>query len=280
MAEVRAITKAVDGAIVFGTGLVVTLPVLVVLEHTVLLALFAGGVGLIVLRWLFLWTSPWMAAHSTFVAFVVNAVVDFCRLAWLFFSVLEDSLSDILKAISDLADDLGADINIDLPKLQPKFDVTAAVSARQVHETLTTIVETCHPYDDAYTVIGRVIKSQAGGYTCAVVRYVYPVNWMRAVLEPLLSPFYDGSADPFSTHDNEANCLAASGESASVSIICSSLGAGYVVIEVLLPLLLFAILVVAIWDGVRKLVVGTIELAGETTVLLIEKTDEFLLSRI
>lgn len=255
----RALELAVEGAIVFATGLVVTLPVLLTLEHMVILMLLAGGVALVVLRWLFLWTAPWMAAHSPIVAFVVNAVVDFCRLAWLFFAMLEDSLSDLLSGVEDIANTLGADIHVTLPKLQPKFDSTAAVSAREIHTVLTNIVETCHPYDEAWKIIYEFSKAAGSGYACSIVRYVYPVPWLRAIVEPVLAPFYDGSANPLTTHDAAANCIAATATHPSVSIVCSSIGAGYVVLEVLLPLLLAAIVVVALWKGVRKLVGASLE---------------------
>jgi hypothetical protein len=270
----KALAYAVEGAIVFATGLAVTLPVLLTLEHMVILMLFGGGVALVVLRWLFLWTAPWMAAHSPIVAFVINAVVDFCRLAWLFFAVLEDALSDLLSGVENIADALGADIHVTLPKLQPKFDSTAAVSARQIHEVLTNIVETCHPYDEAWKVIYEVAKAGGSTYACSVVRYVYPVPWLRAIAEPVLAPFYDGSADPFTTHDAAANCIAADATHPSVSIVCSGIGAGYVVLEVLVPLLLAAIVVVALWKGVKALLYAALEAVvaiGGEAVWLVER---------
>ena len=45
-----------------------TLPVLVVLEHMVLIGVLLTGAGLVLARWLFLWASPWMATHSQLVA--------------------------------------------------------------------------------------------------------------------------------------------------------------------------------------------------------------------
>ena len=247
----RTLELAVDGALVLAIGLFVTLPVLVVLEHMVLIGVLATGAGLVLARWLFLWASPWMATHSQLVADLVNLVIWFCRAMWYFTVELEHLLVGLWDTIEDISKDIGHDLHLGtLPKLKATFDSTAAVSGAQIHKALTEIVRTCHPYDEAWKVIYHTVKVATNSYACAMVRYVYPVEWLAPIAEYWLSPFYDGSADPLSTYDAPANCEHTLDDTTTTSGLCSAIGSGYVVLEVFLRGLVVAIVLVALWGGI------------------------------
>lgn len=101
-------------------------------------------------------------------------------------------------------------------------------SVEEIRAALTYVLNTCEPYDNAYTVISRSIQHATHGPVCAAVRYTYPVPWLYDISSSVLGGFYAGSASPALSPDEympDGNCQAGQ-DSGSVSAVCVGIGAG------------------------------------------------------
>lgn len=260
----------VEGAVAFAEGIFVDVPYLLILQHMILLLLLGGGIALILGRWALLWSAPFLAAQSWLVADIINAVILFCRLMWLAFAEVEDLLSDIIDGLNSLGLGVGH-----LPKLDAKFDYTAEVSSAEVHEVLMTVINVCAPYDNAWKIVYHAVKLMTHDAACSTVRYVYPVNWLRVPLEAVLSPFYDGSANPVSTHDAPGNCENSLKDPLATSSICLGVGSGYLVLEILLPFMLIVLLCMGLGKGLFMLFKGIWSLLKEVAATRWEEFKAF-----
>jgi hypothetical protein len=250
-------------AVVLGTALLVTLPVLLVLEHMVIIGVAGGALGLVVLRMIFMWMAPWLSHHSVLVADIVNALIYFCRAVFFFLELTEDVLADLLDAIESIGKEIGLDPGLPhLGRLGASFDRSAAVSADAVHAALTEVIRDCVEYDEAWKIVWQAVKIATHEWSCAAVRYTYPVPWLAALAEPVLGGFYDNSADPVSSHDALGNCEVSLNGANTTHMSCVAIGSGYVLGEIFLPLLLAALALVALWPGIWGLVWAAAEVIG------------------
>lgn len=246
------VDESLHAAFALGAGIFVVLPSLLLLESMVFQYLFAVGVGGIVSRLLFLWMAPFLAKHSVTVAFILNAVLIFCQAAFEFILAIIVVVSDAFDLLSDALSTFGVHLG-HAPDLSKDVDFSHlyTVSKSAVHDELSYIVDTCGPYDEAWAVIYKATKQLTHSRACATVRFFWPLPWLRDFFDFWLRPFYDGSANPIDTHNHPANCDAAT-DDYSISLLCSGLGFGYVVVEVLVPLLLAIIVLIALASGLRR----------------------------
>ena len=246
------VEEAPHAAFSVGTGLFVVLPSLLLLESMVFQYLLAVGVGGVAARLVFLWIAPFLAKHSVTVAFIVNAVLLFCQAAFEFILLIIVVISDAFDLLSDALSAFGVSLG-HAPDLSKDVDFSHlyTVSKSAVHDELTYIVDTCGPYDEAWAVIYSATKQLTHARACATVRFFWPLPWLRDFFDFWLRPFYDGSANPLDTHNNPGNCNTTPDDN-SISLLCSGLGFGYVVVEVLIPLLLAIIVLIALAGGLKR----------------------------
>lgn len=249
------VEESLHAAFSVATGVFVVLPSLLLLESMVFQYLLAVGVGGIVARLLFLWMAPFLAKHSVTVAFIVNAVLIFCQAAFEFILAIIIVISDAFDLLSDALSAFGVSLG-HAPDLSKDIDFSNlyTVSKSAVHDELTYIVDTCGPYDEAWAVIYSATKQLTHARACATVRFFWPLPWLSDFFDFWLRPFYDGSANPLDTHDAPANCNTV-GDDYSVSLLCSGIGFGYVVVEVLIPLLLAIIVLISLASGLKRVAI-------------------------
>ena len=275
------VTDALHAAFAVGTGLFIYLPSLLSLEVMFFQYLLLIGLGGIGVRFLFMWIAPFLAKHSVTVAFIINALLLFCQAAFEFILAIIAVIGDAFNAVDDLLSlglphvpDLGKDVD---------FSHLYSIPKSAVHDALTYVVETCGPYDEAWKVIFDAIKQFTHAQACATVRFFWPVKVLRNFFQFWLEAFYDGSANPVDTHDNPGNCEASLENDYQISITCSSLGFGYVVVEVFIPLLLTIIVVIALASGLRRVLVllyNIIKIGLEDLWRFFKKVVEPLIDRL
>lgn len=236
-----------------GTALFITLPGLVILMHMVLIGLSGVGIILVYSRIGFLLSAPILADLSPVIAFVINAVLIFCQAAFRFIKALEPVIATIINGIGSLIP--GDHLHLKVLPAKVDFSKLYTVSETAIHNWLYDVVEECTPYDEAWKVIYHAIKTSFHGTACATVRYVWPVEWIRDLANSVLWPFYDGSANPIYSHDLPGNCVNSLTNTQQVSVLCSALGSGYVVVEVLLPFMLVILFLIALRPAIYKLFV-------------------------
>lgn len=172
------------------------------------------GLSLILLRGFFIEACPTLADNSVAVAVFIDAIT--FRLAFLWRKVA------LALEVLSLATGHG-DI------------VSQWIEAVDPHNLKVFFINTsieCQPYDNLSSVMRGIFRSFAGTAVCPVLRYIYPQTTLYDV-----SNFVFGwmSFDPDPLSNNCKN-------SDSDLPVCLSLGVGYIVLEVLVPMILIALL--------------------------------------
>lgn len=206
---------------------------------------------LIALREFFLESIPVLKLLSGIMSFAWNLVVSALAFVHPVVEGLFDLLDDIAEAIEDIG---GPDFSGYFDAFRSLFGVPDKVSAGEIKAWLQNILDTCVGYDDAWGVIIRLVHYNTHADACALARYVYPVPWLYAILDPPLRLFYSGASDPVVDHyaiPGHHNCENTVGDGEPLDVTCSALGAGFVLLDVVLPVL--AGLLLLVWTG-RQLV--------------------------
>ena len=197
--------------------------------------LWTAGIGLLLVlgRELFLETCPVLADNSVTVAVFIDAIT--FRLAFLW-----RKMTLALEAVS---------------LLTGHGDVVSqwieAVDPTELKEFFTNAPIYCMPYDNVSTILKGTFRSFAGSAVCPVLRYVFPQDFLYTLSNGLFGWM---SYDPDPTGNNcEENDKMLAG--------CLALGAGYVVLEVFVPMIVLALLLPLI-----KSVVKTLFIAGITAI--------------
>ena len=208
MGGVQKITAALGGVAEGALVVTATLP----LWAVPLLKLAVIGAILELTRAAFIEACPPMASASIFVALIVNS-------ALIAVSELVDVISIITTAIAALTGDLHA----------PTF-VLYTVSPAEIQLFLTETPIDCMAYDSVAAIMGGVAKLAANDALCPQLRYIYPIPWLRSLA---LNTVGWMSFDP---NPDANNCV---GE--PIPSVCIGIGIGYLVLEVLLPMVIVAL---------------------------------------
>lgn len=266
----KTIVNVAKATMALGADVATEFPVLLLQNAVVILFLLGAGVTLVVLRGAFLLSLPFIRNHAEIVALFVNIVVSTFEVVVDAFAVVWDGFAGILNVVSTLA---GGDL--DTPNIPVAFDnpLDGAVSASDVVGAATYVQEHCAEYDNVYTVGGDAVKLYVSEPVCDVARFMYPVEWLHGPFA-LVSPLYFGGADP-----NGDNCQADNGHTKTMSTVCCSIGAGYILLEAVLPLFLAVLLLIAIGKPLARMAWNGVVLTGEAAeraLVLVFKTLDYL----
>ena len=211
------------------------------------LGLFGIALLLIAARELFLESIPLAKESTSFVADLWSVVV-------MAFEVLHPFVTLVLDALDDVAEFLdtigGPDFTGVLDAFRSLFAVPDDISERVMNNWLQNVLDTCVSYDDPWLVIVNLVKFRTHSYACAVARFWYPVPWVHAMVDPVMSLVYSGASDPIVDHyavPGHHNCEHSVGEGAPVDVTCAVIAAGFVLLEVVLPVL--GALLLLVWCG-------------------------------
>lgn len=194
--------------------------------------LWTAGIGVLLVlgREFFLEMCPILADNSVAVAVFIDAIT--FRLAFLW-----RKMALALEAVS---------------LLTGHGDVVSqwieAVDPSALKEFFTNAPIYCMPYDNVSTIMKGTFRSFAGTAVCPVLRYVYPQDFLFTLSNGLFGWM---SYDPDPTGNNcEENDEMLAG--------CLALGAGYIVVEVFVPMILLALLLPLLKSVIKTLFVAAI----------------------
>ena len=112
----RTIAGVVKATMSLGVDIATEFPVLLLQNVVVILFLFVGGVGLVALRAAFLFSLPFIAAHSGLVALLVNALIMVTELAVDAFAIVWDGFASVIDVVAAIAGD-----DLDVPQIDVVF---------------------------------------------------------------------------------------------------------------------------------------------------------------
>lgn len=229
----RGAKHVAKGSLLFLLSMVTAFPARLLLFFTVIAYLLIGGLGLVILRWAFFKALPTLIRFAgpltVLVEFFASIIVLFI-----------DAAITVVDAIIKLEKFFGAKPTNNMVK----FVGFKLFTVSEVKNELIFILNTCQPYDNAYTVISHSIKRAAHKPVCALVRYTYPSSWVYTMASGSLSWLYFGSAEPDNTHAAlpDMNCELPPGQEGQyIPAVCAALGAGYVILEIVLPIFLIVL---------------------------------------
>ena len=128
---------------------------------------------------------------------------------------------------------------VDFPPIgaPTKFNVYN-LKPQRLESAISTFAVTCAPYDSISTIVGRSFRVFLGPVVCPVLRYVYPVPWLYKALYFMVGWM---SPDPTPAgFDGENNCKE---DPESFAWPCAVVGMGYIILELVLPLVIVFILI-------------------------------------
>lgn len=252
----RGTKHVVEGAVGFAMCLALSFPAKLLLFSVIIFELVAAGLVLVLARWLFFFILPALIAFAA----PLTILVEFFELIIVTFIDAAISVVDAIIAIADFFS--GKPTNNMVHFVGFKLFTVA-----EVKDELIFIMENCKHDTDAYTVIGNTVRRAAQLPVCSAVRFVYPSEWLYTATNGLLGWLFVGSADPSNAMADvgtDANCEYVP-TTGYIPAVCASFGAGYVILEIVLPFFLAVLLHSAVGVMFWTMMLGLLEL-GWTAV--------------
>lgn len=226
----------------------------------ILLGIGMGGIIIVLIRYIFIGMCLGLLKISTFIVDLLNIVVVILNFLM---PMVVFVINQFISAFDDIARLIPLFHSLDIPTI-PAWTAKNTVSKAAFTTTLNAIPLACTHFITSGEVLVYFVQMAMHTPACAAVRYLYPDPWAYAIAQSSLSWMYRGSAKP-DMHDPRANC--AHGSSMDVyETICASLGIGYVMIWVFLPMAIFLMYLMFSLTSLGQLVGATLQLTYKVVV--------------
>lgn len=192
-----------------------------------LLLMVALGFALIAFRAAVISMLPWLAHHYRVMVIAINYII-------LTFDVMQvaiDALVDAIKIVM-LVFTGGRE-----PKhIATNFKGIPFVDGREVHDELIDVARTCTGHTNGIDIMEFISKDALNPYVCPVVRSLQPTVFAHVAKAPTTWLTYN--VDP---NVGAQGCVSPRDDT-STEWICVGLGTGYIILEIILPLVLGTLL--------------------------------------
>lgn len=207
---------------------------------TIGLLFVVGYIGMAV-RYVVLAWSPWLAEHCVVLVYVIDGIANLFSLTFYVIHPVINAIVDAVKLLASVGSLFSGHWH--QPHLKPlKFaNHWSPIKPEAVRRFMMGLPARCALYDNIGTIVGRSMRSLLSPYVCPLVRVTYPVPWLWRLSNGLLG-WLSYNAEPKGAHvpgGRPGNCESPHD---GVDWFCVSLGSGYVVMEILLPLFLVSLL--------------------------------------
>lgn len=196
------------------------------------------GAFLIGVREFLLEASPVIGDHAVLVAVILDVYLTVMSFMNAAFSAIYDMVIEVLgKFFPSVA-------SMPLRKITVQF---YNISAATIKADLNNFVVQCHDINTVPKVFRAVTHAYVGPTLCPWLRYLWPVPWLRTTLDQTIGWM---SPDPTPLgYPGENNCKPTAGMSRSNAAMCGYAGMGYVIVEVVVPIIfgLFLLAFLVAW---------------------------------
>lgn len=252
--EETLLKKIVFGAFDVAVGIVLFFPVIAGYSY-VLIKILISGLAFILTRGIFLAIIPFILKHTDIFLDILNVTIIFADLFIDLLILILDVSSHVIHDIADVINDAsrllgGHNIAPDIPAISMHFVKISTISKHAFKRFLINVETTCPAYDSADRIFYFISRDMFNEFSCPLVRYTWPVQWIYKSMETLLSWSYHGSAAPLVDQSN-VNCNHAG--YGTPDYVCVGLGFGFFIVEVLIPMVIIFVLLVLIGKGLSKL---------------------------
>tara|TARA_B100000963_G_scaffold69120_4_gene57521 strand:- start:6983 stop:7813 length:831 start_codon:yes stop_codon:yes gene_type:complete len=238
---------------VAGLSAAARIPMELVNSSALILLILLIGMALILSRELIILLAPWIARNSVGIAKAINVIF---TLLFDVITVIIDIIITIIKVVDLIRKVVPGCHHASHPPAYKKLGVYTPVSAEGIRRFWSDLPNRCHPYNKVGYILSKATKRQTNELLCPVVRASYPVDWMWETSNTLLGwAIVDATPQGVHTLTGEppGNCRA---ELHAPAWECVGLGIGYLVVDVLLPILLLSIIWPYLITPVLKLLYG------------------------
>lgn len=212
------------------------------------------GVAMLVARAMTLWVAPEFATHSKEWATTFNILCDVV----LGIEVVVEDITRTIVAVIEVVKDLmmhphGFSFSDHKPKYRSmKF---VHIDTHGFHNFFVRLIDDCAPYNTVESIALPIFRSASNRVICPPLRYLYPVPQLY---EPAVATL------GWAAHDSRpwphGNCQPVPED--HIEPLCIALGAGYIVIEILLPAVLLLLIIMRFGPVVARLVAFAFKTSG------------------
>lgn len=144
--------------------------------------------------------------------------------------------------------------NLPIMKGPFRFYPKGLLSPKKAKAAINTFATTCISYDSVDVIFAKMARTLIGPSLCPVLRYIYPV---KPLFDAAMWFLGWASADPTPLgYAGENNCKDSPND---FSWVCAAVGVGYVVLEVVFPLMLLFFALEVLTKPTARLIVVLVE---------------------
>ena len=202
---------------------------------------FLTGTGL-----LLVYARKRFIASADGFAIVLPAILEGFNLVIKTVDLLIGTVGSIGKALSNLS----MQRSVASEDYGSLFKTIPTINTENAAAWIREVPAQCEPYTSATSVLDGIIREAASPAVCPAMRRLYVVDWLYPWVYPIVD-FFSLSYDPTPPFTGSENNCRPAGRAPRWE--CLAIGAGYVVLELILPLLLVSILFSAIGRPVFSL---------------------------
>lgn len=244
--------SAIVAAALDVVGSAADLPVVFLNGGVLLVILITVGTALIMARMLVIEYAPWAGQHSKALADLLDAELDLIEVVVDIASVAIQIVYSVIELLA------GKKPHFKTPKWH-KNVVDPAELVAITHE----LAYGCRNYNSFDTVVVATTTQITSPFVCPIIRHTYPLGATYNALHHLTGYLsYEPTPPPFGN-----NCEP---PDTQVDAACIAFGAGYVVLELLLPV--YIVLLVGqtgLWTNTLKLVYAIVATVVKTALAVL-----------
>lgn len=240
--------------------------------------LITYGGALVVFRFMLLSFCPILLQMTIPIVDIINAllvamlvVVDVAIGA---VDAIMATVNTIIDVINDVSKFFGGHKVTNFHFTLQKFAKITTITYSEFRTVVRTLPLVCKNYDSMPSIVEFFMKYGLHTYTCAFVRFLWPLPTFYNIMEALLSWTYYGDARP-NPHNINENCFADQGVS-TYDFVCSGLGVGYLFLEFFFPTLVVFIFATTIGPGLWRLLKASLYSIYTAILITLKVTTLFL----
>ena len=221
------------------------------IANAVLIAIVtAVGAVLVLIRLAFFASIPFLTDHTKTFVNLINIFIES-------FEVTENIVKAIILVVEDAISVLSGD------GLDGDYEPTAftSITYSQFSDAMATVQEECTQIDSVYAMVNAAVPPTTSPLLCPVLRAAYPLPGVPRLAESL--SWWSVGADPGVGGNN---CRSVPGDALEYFYLCNGIGVGYIVLEVLLPILLLTMFISSSGKDVLNVIRWYISLAKDLLV--------------
>lgn len=199
----------------------------------------------------------WAEKNPVLYADIIDGTVDVLEVIRDAFIVLYDGVVEIADVVPG--------VHIDEETVPPYK--AEHISAAEVKQYATVLRAQCPSYNSAFKILQVWIQYTIGSDACAVIRYIWSFPNLRTVVGFFIGWMYCGNADPTIGMGTNTNCQCrveydkdGVQDEEVIMIICSALGAQYILIQIVLVVIFVCTIAPSVFSGIQYMVISTMEM--------------------